>query len=50
MEIEINVFEIKGAINSPKQLPIVVKDLSKHLHINSHGLQEIKIDLDPLKI
>jgi hypothetical protein len=50
MEVEINVLKKDGAKDVRIREPITIKDLSKHLHINSHGLQEIKMDLDPLKI
>ena len=50
MEIDVNVFKKEGAKKVKVQPTTVVKNLQEKLEINSHGLQELRLDMAPLMV
>ena len=50
MEIDVNVFKKEGANKVAVQPTTVVKNLQEKLEINSHGLQELRLDMAPLMV
>ena len=50
MEVDVNVFKKEGAKKVAVQPTTVVKNLQEKLEINSHGLQELRLDMAPLMV
>ena len=50
LQIEINTFVKRGAKDVPIKNQTIIEDLSKALQINTHGLQEIKLNMSQMQV
>ena len=46
MELNINVFKREGAKKVPLMNPLIIRNLADYKRINSHGLEEIELNME----
>jgi hypothetical protein len=50
MDLNMTVYKVEGPNHTQIIEPTVYQNLSDYLRINSHGMNEVKIDLDKMKV